>query len=49
MCRLVVKDIFRIMEVDGSLEIRQAAFVQCDGEAIGLEFAREQVLWTWVV
>ena len=36
MCRLVVKDICRIMEGDGSLEIRQVAFVQCDGKVIVL-------------
>ena len=45
----MVKGICQIMEGDGSLESRPVAFVQCDGEAIGLEFAREQVLWTWVV
>ena len=49
MCQLVVKDMCRIMEGDGSLESRQVAFVQCDGEAIVLRFAREQVVWTWVV
>ena len=33
---MVVKNIFRIIEGEGSLKFRQVAFVQCDDNAIAL-------------
>ena len=41
---MVAKDIFWIMEGEGSLKFRQVAVVQCDDEAIVLRFERERVI-----